>query len=227
MREVIAIIPARKGSKRLPGKNLLPLGGKPLIVHSIEYAKNDKNIDKIYVSTDSDEIAEVAISNGALLLKRPEELAQDTTSTISVLTYHLNNELSKYGGNDLVVLLQVTNPLRPKNLLTDALDIINTKNISSLATFTRLNKKYGKITDDKFIPVNYSPGQRMQDIEAQYYENGLLYIAKVGALREGELITEHTYPYITDDIYSHIDIDEEEDLLYAQFIYERLHEKYE
>jgi CMP-N-acetylneuraminic acid synthetase len=221
MNKVIAIIPARAGSKRLPGKNLLPLGGKPLIVHSIEYAKNNINIDEVYVSTDSNEICKVAEINGAILLDRPKELARDTTLTIDVLKHHLENELSDFKEDDLVVLLQATNPLRPENLITDALEIIKAENVGTLATFTMLNKKYGQISNDKYIPVNYKPGQRIQDIQAQYYENGLLYIAEAGTLRKGELINEQTYALVIDDISSAVDIDEEADLLFAEFLLER------
>ena len=219
MHKVIAIIPARKGSKRLPGKNLMLLGNEPLIVHSINYAiKNNILIDDVYVSTDSTDISSVALVAGAKLLNRPQKLATDTTSTIDVLKFHVSKDFQNLDDEDLIVLLQPTSPFRSNSLISQALDIIFNNKCNSLATFTPLNKKYGIIRDGSYIPVNYRIGQRIQEMEPNYFENGLLYISKVKNIRKGILLDGNTYPLITTDIFSYVDIDEKEDLLFAEYL---------
>src|SRR5699024_5746070 len=105
---IVGIIPARGGSKRLPGKNIKLLAGKPLIAHTIETAKKSKYINKIILSTEDEKIAEIAKQFGAEIIKRPQELAQHTTKTAPVLL-HAVEELEKTGYfPDIVVLLQAT-----------------------------------------------------------------------------------------------------------------------
>ncbi|CAE6880905.1 Cytidylyltransferase [Vibrio sp. B1FIG11] len=109
-KKVLAFIPARGGSKRLPRKNILPIAGKPLIGWSIDAAKGSEYIDDIFISTDDQEIADVAAGLGIPAPElRPEHLASDTASTANVLTY----TLEKFGTDfDIVILLQPTSPLR-------------------------------------------------------------------------------------------------------------------
>ncbi len=83
--KTIAIIPARGNSKRLPNKNIKLLGGIPLLVHSINYAKQHDFIDAIYVSTDDQDIKEIALQYGALVIDRPKELSGDLEPTVSAL----------------------------------------------------------------------------------------------------------------------------------------------
>ena len=139
--KVLAIIPARGGSKRLPGKNIKLLNGKPLIAHSIEFAMNSGVIDKLIVSTDSDDIAAVAKQYGAEVMMRPAELATDTAKTAPVLL-HVADELEKQGYvPDIVVLLQPTCPVRIKNLAYEALKILD-KNPEYDSIFTGFQKGY-------------------------------------------------------------------------------------
>ena len=115
--KTIAIIPARGGSKRLPNKNILLLEGIPLIAHSILYAQeNSSIIDEVYVSTDDDKIKEIAIKFGAKVIDRPIALSGDLEPTLSALQ-HAVNTIGLDTEN--IVLLQPTNPLRPKTLLKD------------------------------------------------------------------------------------------------------------
>ena len=105
----IAIVPARGGSKRLPGKNLLLLGGKPLLQWTLEAASASKYLDEIIVSSDDPEILSVATENGVSAKLRPNELSSDTAGTVDTILY----ALSKYAEDfDYVVLLQPTSPLR-------------------------------------------------------------------------------------------------------------------
>jgi CMP-N-acetylneuraminic acid synthetase len=214
--KTIAIIPARGGSKRLPEKNVLPLGGVPLIVHSIRYAKAHGFIDSVYVSTDDEEIKKIALEHEAKVIDRPAALSGDHEPTVSALKHVL-----EYCGEEIdnVILLQPTNPLRPENLLGECFEVFQKQNAESLFTVSRNHQKFGKIFNDKFIPFNYKPGQRSQDLEPLYFENGLLYICKSAVILRNEIMTEDAFPFITNHIFSAVDIDTKEDLDYAEYLY--------
>src|ERR1043165_1629791 len=106
---VVAVIPARRGSKGLPLKNLRELGGVPLVVHSIRAALAASHLDAVVVSTEDDEIAKVAAAHGATVVKRPAELATDTAQNNGVVRHVLQ---SRGNVDRIVVLLQPTSPLR-------------------------------------------------------------------------------------------------------------------
>lgn len=213
----IAIIPARGGSKRLPNKNILLLDGIPLIVHSILYAqKNSQIVDTVFVSTDDEIIKEIAIKYGAKVIDRPKELSGDLEPTVSALKHCL--EVINDTSIENVILLQPTNPLRPENLLQQAFEVYKSNNSDSLFSVTRNHQKFGKIADNKFIPFNYEIGQRSQDLEPIYFENGLLYITNQKAILENTIITKNAFPFIVNHLFSNIDIDTQEDLDYAEYL---------
>ena len=182
----IAIIPARGGSKRLPNKNSLLLDGIPLIAHSIIYALNNNTIiDAVFVSTDDEKIKEIALKYGAKVIDRPKELSGDLEPTVSALKHCLESINDTSIEN--VILLQPTNPLRPENLLREAYQVYNENCYDSLFTVTRNNQKFGKIKNNKFVPFNYEIGQRSQDLEPIYFENGLLYITNSKSIKKAKL----------------------------------------
>lgn len=133
-KRVIAIIPARGGSKRLPRKNILPLGGKPLIGWTIEAAQNSIYVDDVFVSTDDQEIADVASQFGVNVPGlRPEELSTDTATTQSVLFY----TLEKYSKDaSIVVLLQPTSPFRNSGHIDQAIESLVEKSAFSVVSVT-------------------------------------------------------------------------------------------
>jgi N-acylneuraminate cytidylyltransferase len=218
--KVLGIIPARGGSKRLPGKNTLPLDGIPLIVHSINYAKTNKDIlGRIIVSTDDPTIKEIAIKEGVEVIDRPQHLSTDTSSTVSALRHVLENieeEVEK------VILLQPTNPLRPEHLLTEAFEKFRHGNYDSLMTVSRSHQKFGKIENKRFVPFNYEMGQRSQDLDPLYYENGLLYITKASLIMDGKILGQNNFPFIVDHPFTEVDIDFKEDLEYAEFLLSKI-----
>ncbi|MHC0447315.1 acylneuraminate cytidylyltransferase family protein [Flavobacterium sp. 3-218] len=218
MNKTIAIIPARGGSKRIPEKNIQTLGDLPLIAHSIIYAKENKAIiDEVYVSTDNNEIKQIAVQYGAKVIDRPESISGDLEQTVSALKNVLENIDSDQIEN--VVLLQPTNPLRPKNLLQETFEDFRKENKDSLFTVSRNHQKFGKIIDDKFIPFNYSIGQRSQDLEPLYFENGLLYITKKTLILNDIIISENALPFKVNHIFAQVDIDTQDDLDYARYLY--------
>lgn len=219
MSKTIAIIPARGGSKRLPEKNIQVLGGFPLLVYSILYAQeNNRIIDDVYVSTDDIEIKKIALQFGAKVIDRPASLSGDMEPTVTALKHVLQSIDSDV---ENVVLLQPTNPLRPNNLLKEAFEIYQKGNCDSLFTVTRNHEKFGKIKDNKFHPYNYSIGQRSQDLEPLFFENGLLYITKADLILKDTIISENAFPFEVDHVFSNVDIDTLEDLEYAEYLYQK------
>jgi CMP-N-acetylneuraminic acid synthetase len=216
--KTIAIIPARGGSKRLPNKNIKLFGGIPLLVHSINFAKaNNKFIDDIIVSTDSHEIAKIASQHKVKVIMRPIELSGDDEPTISVLLHVLQNYEATV---ENVILLQPTNPLRPKKLLIEAFEIYK-KNYQSLFTVSTNEQKLGKIQNEKYLPFNYKIGQSSQDLEPLYYENGLLYISKAKLIMQNTIFDQNSYPFIVNHPFAKVDIDTQEDFEYAEYLYEK------
>jgi len=211
------IIPARANSKRLPGKNIKLLSGKPLIQHSIEFALEISKKNNIWVNSDDLNIIEIAKSLGVQTLIRPDKLSSDFTTTAEVLEHHASHLIKKVNC-DAIILLQPTNPFRNINFVNEAIRIFQDSGRESLATFSSSNRKLGKIVNNIFEPINYSFGQRSQDLDSSYYENGLLYITKTKAILRGEILTEDVYPLICDNLESSVDIDTIEDFLYAEAI---------
>jgi CMP-N-acetylneuraminic acid synthetase len=214
--KTITIIPARGGSKRLPEKNIKFLGGIPLLAHSILYAKQHSFIDAVYVSTDNTAIKEVALQYGALVIDRPKSISGDLEPTVSALKHVLESIAPNI---ENVVLLQATNPLRPQNLLQEAFMIFQEKQIDSLFTVSRSHHKLGRITNNQFIPYNYKLGQRSQDLEPLYYENGLLYITKASVILNNEIITKEAFPLAVNHPFANVDIDTQEDFDYAEYLF--------
>ena len=212
----IAIIPARGGSKRLLNKNCLLLDGIPLIAYSIiEAKKNNAIIGAVYVSTDDDQVKEIALSYGAMVIDRPLHLAGDLEPTVTALKHVLETIGDEV---DAVFLLQPTNPLRPSNLIAEAYQLFIDNQSDSLMTVTRNNQKLGKIIDSKFVPFNYLIGQRSQDLEPLYFENGLLYIIKRELILQEKITGENNFPMIVDHPFADVDIDTQDDFDYAEYL---------
>jgi CMP-N-acetylneuraminic acid synthetase len=215
--KTIVIIPARGGSKRLPNKNILLLGGIPLLAHSIIFAQKHDFIDEVYVSTDDFEIKKIALQYGAKVIDRPTSLSGDFEPTVSALKH----VLSVIDSVENVVLLQPTNPLRPEGLLHEAFAVFQENNCDSLFTVSPNRHKLGKITNHKFEPFNYTIGQRSQDLEPLFFENGLLYISKATLILNNTIISENAYSLEVNHIFATIDIDTQEDLEYAKYLFQK------
>lgn len=214
----VTVIPARGGSKRFPGKNTHVLNGSPLICHSIEYSLKNPLIQGTYVTTDAEDIKNISRIAGAEIIDRPAEFAGDHATTASAMKHAVQYLIDKGVEFDYVVLLQATNPLRPKPLLDDAIKIIEKGENDSLFTVNRSEKKLGKIIDGKFVPWNYKFGMRSQDMEPLYYENGLLYITKKELLLDEIIEGPTAYPMIVDHPFGEVDIDTQDDFDYAEYM---------
>lgn len=223
----IAIIPARGGSKRLPGKNIKLLGDKPLIAWTIEAAIKSNVFDHVFVSTDSEEIASVSKDYGAKVpFLRPAELASDTATTNDVVT-HLVEWFEKEHNRAVttVAILQPTSPLRNAQHIQEAFEVMKDKHAKAVVSVCELehpiqfcNQLGVDGSMDGFIKKENN--KRTQDLEPYYRLNGAIYIFDreyVG--RISELYSKGTYSYLMSSR-SSVDIDTEVDFKWAEFLYD-------
>ena len=219
----LAIIPARGGSKRLPRKNLLDLGGKPLIAWSIESALKSKYISKVIVSSDDEEILNIAKEYKADFIKRPDELASDTATTFDALKHTLEN-VEKY---DYVVLLQPTSPLRTEKHIDESIEFLKEKNADAIISVCEMEHSplWSNTLNEDLNMSNFLRDEvlnkRSQDLPKYYRLNGAIYICKTEKLLEnkGFFIKENIFSYIMKKEDS-VDIDEEIDFIIAKEIKE-------
>ena len=214
-KKVLAIIPARGGSKGLLGKNIIDLAGKPLITWTIEASLDSKYITKTIVSSDSDAILEVAKRYSSDILKRPDELATDISSSEVVVKHAIESMEEKF---DYIVLLQPTSPLRDTVDIDSAFEKLFTLDATALISVCELENKILKaFKENEFgyiesISNNKYPFMRRQDLPKTYISNGAIYIIKVDEfLKNNSFFTDKTISFVMDEVKS-LDIDTNEDL---------------
>ena len=219
-KKILAIIPARAGSKRIKDKNFLDLGGKPLITWTIEAAKKSKYIDHIYVSTDSEKIQTISkeYNVDAEPLRRAQLSGDHATSTDVILDIIQNTKT----GYDLIVLLQPTSPLREASDIDGAIDLYFEKNAKSVVSVCEADchpSWVSPIASDLKMDrmVDNLQVKRSQDLETHYMLNGAVYVMDhMEFLKEESFyLKEGTYSYIMSKGNS-IDIDSVDDLKFAQ-----------
>ncbi|MFJ3455769.1 cytidylyltransferase domain-containing protein [Scandinavium goeteborgense] len=216
--KILAVIPARAGSKRLPGKNKKILNGKPMIVWTIEAAMKVKEISTVYVSTDDPDIAEISRASGAFVPDlRPSHLSQDSTGTIDVVRHIYQNTC----GYDVIIILQPTSPLRTAIDIDNAIEIYKKNNAESVISITECEHKIGwsnYLDDDLCLNEFLSSAYSDPESRTGYRLNGAIYIFDAKKLEEDSfnLYDENSYGYLMDRV-SSIDIDYIEDFEYAEF----------
>lgn len=137
MSETVCIIPARGGSKGIPGKNIVNFCGAPLVTWNIQAALESKSIDRTFVSTDSAEIAEIAKAQGAEVINRPVEISGDTASSESALLHALNVLKEDGYSPEILVFLQCTSPLTTSDDIDGTIKLMKNKNADSAFTCAR------------------------------------------------------------------------------------------
>ncbi|MEQ6890520.1 acylneuraminate cytidylyltransferase family protein [Halomonas sp. CS7] len=221
---IVAVIPARGGSKNIPGKNLRPLGGKPLIAWSLEAAFRVNEIDRVIVSTDSEAIGKVARALGAEVYERPACLATDEALVIDTL-HDLRAMLDQEGESvDVLILLEPTCPLRASDDIRRTLSRLMEDGLDSVATFkaAALNPcRAWRLEGD--MPVTFingvDPWRPRQELPAAYQLNGAVYAYRPDRLPPGHsgLLFGHCGGILMPDERS-VDIDNELDLAIAELI---------
>lgn len=218
---VLGFIPARGGSKGLPGKNVRLLHGKPLIAWSIEAAQRSNYIDDVIVSTDSEEIAAVALRHDVRAEMRPARLADDAALVADAIKYTLEAIDQDIDPFDIVVLLQPTSPIRPVNLVDECIEELVEKSVDSLATFSDVGLEPERLwTIDKGIPSKLltasDPWLPRQALSKVYALNGLVYVFRVPPFmseQTASVLVGQPAAKITE---KYVDIDTLEDFLEAE-----------
>lgn len=222
-KKIIAIILARGGSKGVPKKNIKLLKGKPLIVYTIESALKSKYLDRVIVSTDNREIAEISKKNGAEVIKRPKRLATNRAKVIDAVLHAIDILKKERYRLDIVVLLQPTSPLRDHKDIDETIKLFLVNKPEFLVSVYRLEHssycsfqlkgKYLKpISGWKYFKLN------RQEIPKTYMPNGAIYISTPKAIKKYRMfLSTKTIPYIMSREKS-VDIDEEIDFKIAEFL---------
>lgn len=224
---VIGIIPARGRSKRLKDKNILPLCGKPLMAYTIEAALRAESLNRVIVSTDSEQIAEVAVSWGAGVVRRPAELAT-ATAPIDEALRHVMSHLAETKGyqTDIVVLMQANIPIRAEGVIDQVVARLIETGAEAVATAYEINQRpewMKRLIDDRAVP--YMPPSklyRMQDLEKLYLIDGAVTAIRVDTLMRTRGDTRvHAYMgqdirlVLQDRIYA-VEVDSPDDLWLAE-----------
>lgn len=225
---VLAVIPARGGSKGVLRKNIRPLNGRPLLSYAIEAAKQSGVIDKLVVSTEDTEIASVAREWGAYVVERPAELATDQALTEPVMRHALNEVRSSGFEPTHIALIQCTSPLITPEVIREAVSRVQKGDADSCVTVfypEGYEFKWTKNADGTFMPehdVEHRP--RRQDIDLPYHENGAFYITSTELFEKTENRFGGNFAKVAGVLMSEIDslqIDSEDHLWLAEQLMKR------
>ncbi|MCB9805869.1 acylneuraminate cytidylyltransferase family protein [Candidatus Nomurabacteria bacterium] len=210
--KVIAIALARGGSKSIPRKNVLPLHGKPLVAWPIDLAKSIDRIDRVVMTTDDDEIAEIAKKHGAEVpFKRPMELCDDETTTLPVIRHCIEYLENEEGYRpDVVLILYPTNPFLKKERVEQALDLFeNTKCDSVLSVVKDWGRFWRNEEGGNYLPLHPKERVNRQYYEPLYREDGAMYFSRRNVLMDQNLlVSEDNTEFVVMEEGEHIDIDE-------------------
>jgi len=220
--KVVAIILARGGSKGIPRKNVLEFCGHPLVAWSVMQAKNTPEIDEVYISSDSDEILEIAQSYGAQVIKRPDEYATDTAKSEEAILHALEVIGS---GQEILIMLEPTAPLRKPNDLSRAVNMFRDKGWDSCFSGAALQDFliWKKDHNGKLVSVNYdykNQGPR-QMREPDYVENGAIYLFRPEVILKEKNRFGGTIGIFPNDFWQSFEIDEPEDWDFVELVFNK------
>lgn len=232
--KIIAIIPARGGSKGVPGKNIKILNGKPLIGWSILAAQNVPEISRVIVNTDDKDIADVARGFGAEIFYRPKELASDLTEDLPVFIHHLKFLENKGELPDMVVDLRATAPLRGSNRIKQGIDILiqlGKENADSVRAVSKVAKHPYKMwriegeyikpfLDKSFTKMDEPYNAPRQILPSVYQNNGAMNAFWSSTILEKESMTGKKIAGFTMEDWESVNIDNPIDFLIAEKIME-------
>jgi len=220
----IAVIPARGGSQRVPGKNIRALGGSPLLHWTAKAALGSQYLSRCILTTDSEEIAQVGRAAGLEIpFLRPSELSTHTSSTKEAALHALKETGLWDGGFDAVVILQPTSPFRTAEHIDRAIELFIERSPDSLTSVyaAREHAHYQYTLDDKGLLCPFfgweKAEQPRQLLPPAYMENGAIYILGAETLRAGSFYGQRVVPFVMDER-SSWDIDTELDFQFAEFL---------
>ncbi|WP_202983552.1 cytidylyltransferase domain-containing protein [Ferrimonas lipolytica] len=220
--KVVALITARGGSKGLPRKNVLPVGGKPLIGWTIQAALDCPQIERVFVSTEDAEIATISAKFGAEVIPRPSALATDTASSTDVVSHAISWLEEHRISCEQLALLQPTSPLRTANHLSEALGLYECQNAECvISVFEPLHtpvKSYIENADGSIegLYSNEAPYMRRQDLPRAYQPNGAIYVFDIDEFKVNDHFPrKNTFAYVMPESES-ADVDTLADLLVVE-----------
>ncbi|MDP3994160.1 MAG: acylneuraminate cytidylyltransferase family protein [Candidatus Doudnabacteria bacterium] len=215
-KKILAIIPARGGSKGLPGKNIKLLVGKPLIAYSIEAAKKSKHVDRVIVTSDDKNILETSAPFGAELIQRPAELALDETKMPPVIQHVIDTLKTKDNYRpDIVLLLQPTCPLRTSKHIDEAIEHFSANDFDSLLSVLVLYKQQFVVENEKYLQPLLKERPNRQDRKPVILENGVIYLTMINLMEQGTIVG-GKIGYYPMHIADSPNIDDQEDFLFAE-----------
>lgn len=228
-KRLVAIIPARGGSKRLPRKNILDLAGKPLIAWTIEAGLKSKYVDRVIVSTDDEEIAEISKKYGAdVPFIRPKELASDTSSIINAVRHAI--QLLRENGDDFeyILLLQPTSPLRTEEHINQAIQLLIEKKADGVLSIVKVDHPVewtNTLPEDCSMDGFFSDemkGLNSQEFPTRYMLNGAIYISKIEKKLTSDFMVfrSNCYGYIMNKFDS-VDVDTYYEYKLSEFLIKR------
>ncbi len=226
--EILAVVPARGGSKGLAQKNVRPLAGKPLIAYTIEAALGSRYGLRVVVSTDDEKTASVAQEAGAQVpFMRPPVLAEDATPMFPVVK-HAVQWLAQHESYepDLIVLLQPTSPLRRAEHIDEAIELVLSSGADSAVSLceTEHSPYWMQVVDSKGMVKPFMDARkehtRRQNLPTVYRLNGAVLVTRRTVLNQGRLLGDNTRAFIMDREVS-VDIDDEIDFLLAEMLIQR------
>ncbi len=223
--EVVALVPARGGSKGIPRKNLAPLGGRPLIAWTIEAGLAARTVDRVVVSTEDDEIARTAVDLGAEVpFRRPPELAEDDTADLPVFQHALA-ELARDGVEvELVVHLRPTSPLRPASFIDEGVELLRgvpeADSVRSVTPAAKSPYKMWRLNDGRLEPLlggwaDELFNQPRQALPEVWVHDGVLDVIRPAAIEAGSMCGQHVLALFTPAGVA-VDIDTPDDLRRAR-----------
>jgi CMP-N,N'-diacetyllegionaminic acid synthase len=187
MTDIVAIIPARGGSKGISNKNIIDFCGKPLIAWTIEQCLSSKYISDVWVTSDSHEILDIAGRYGAKTINRPESISGDSASSEEAWI-HAIDIIQEYGNIDLVFAPQVTSPLRETKDINGAIEQMINSDSDSLLSTVEIEDffiwRQGLKSEPESVNYDYMNRKPRQEIEKKYLENGSFYIFKPKILKD-------------------------------------------
>lgn len=219
-KRIIAIIPARGGSKRVPGKNLVEVGGVSLVERAVRVAKDLDVIDMVVVSSDYDDILHAGAVAGAEALKRPDALAADNTRTAEVVLNVLDTLLERGESFDYLVLLEPTSPLRHVETVFTAIKRSIDNQLDSVGTVVENRSYFWRQSDGVFVPLFPNAPHRTQEREPLFWQSGVCYVTSTSFLRETGLFIGGRKDFIVVSAEEAVDIDNPIDVVIARALHD-------
>ena len=212
--KIVAIIPARGGSKRIHNKNLYPIYDKPLIQYTIDQAKKSKLLMDFFVSSDDKKILDYAKLNDCKIINRPVSLSKDTSTSEEVLIHAVKFIKKFYFDFDAVMMLQCTSPIRNPDDIDNAIKSFAKNRFDSLMSVVKHKRFHWEIRNKKLVSINYDYRNRprTQEFSNQFMETGSIYITNINNLiKTKNRLGQKIVPFIMDEI-TNFEIDDINDI---------------